>query len=65
MGYTLYVGWLIRHKGLVHMTIEEYKEMYRENCLEGGFAMSSEGFAEFVAYRKRVEKYFEKMKDSS
>jgi hypothetical protein len=30
MGYTLYVGWLIRHKGLVHMTIEEYKEMYRE-----------------------------------
>jgi len=30
MGYTLYVGWLIRHKGLVHMTIEECKEMYRE-----------------------------------
>jgi hypothetical protein len=30
MGYTLYVGWLIRHKGLVHMTIEEHKEMYRE-----------------------------------
>ena len=47
------------------MTTEEYKEMYRENCLEGGFAMSSEVFAEFVAYRKRVEKYFEKMKDSS
>ena len=47
------------------MTIEEYKEMYRENCFEGGFAMSSEGFAEFVTWRKRVEKYFEKMKDSS
>ena len=47
------------------MTTEEYKEMYRENCLEGGFAMSSEGFAEFVAYRKRVEKYFENNPDSS
>ena len=47
------------------MTTEEYKEMYRENCLEGGFAMSSEGFAEFVAYRKRVEKYFEKRAESS
>ena len=47
------------------MTIEEYKEMYRENCFEGNLTLSSEGFAEFVAYRKRVEKYFKKMKDSS
>ena len=47
------------------MTTEEYKEMYRENCFEGGFAVSSEGFAEFVAYRKRVEKYFDNMKDSA
>ena len=47
------------------MTIEEYKEMYRENCFEGGFAMSSEGFAEFVTWRKRVEKYFDNSSESS
>ena len=47
------------------MTTEEYREMYREYCMEGGFTMSSEGFAEFVTWRKRVEKYFKKMKDSS
>ena len=47
------------------MTTEEYREMYREYCMEGGFVMSSEGFVEFVTWRKGVEKYFDNMKDSS
>jgi hypothetical protein len=49
----------------IEMTTEEYREMYREYCMEGGFVMSSEGFAEFVTWRKRVEKYFDNSSDFS
>ena len=41
------------------MTEQEYNEMYREACLESGAQPTTEGFAEFVAWRKRVEKFFE------
>ena len=47
------------------MTTEELKEMYAEYCMEGGFQISPQGFEEFVEWRKRVEKYFEKGPDSS
>jgi hypothetical protein len=42
----------------IEMTTEELKEMYAEYCMEGGFQISPEGFAEFVEWRKDVEKYF-------
>ena len=41
------------------MTEEEYKEIYREHAVEAGVPMSAKGFAEFTAWRKRVEKFFE------
>jgi len=41
------------------MTEQEYNEMYREACLESGEQPTTEGFATFVAWRKRVEKFFE------
>ena len=50
------------------MTIEEYKEMYREMCVERLVPVGKDkdlAFAEFVAYRKRVEKYFDNSSDSS
>ncbi len=47
------------------MNEQEYGDMYAEYCTEGVFAMSSEGFAEFVTWRKRVEKYFDNSSDSS
>ena len=47
------------------MTEEEYRDMYREHCMEGGSHMTEHGFEEFKAYRKRVEKYFDNMKDSA
>jgi len=40
------------------MTTEELKEMYAEYCMDRGFQISPEGFAEFVEWRKDVEKYF-------
>ena len=47
------------------MTIDELKEMYAEYCMEGGSRMTERGFEEFKAWRKRVEKYFQKDADSS
>ena len=41
------------------MTEQEYRDMYAEYCMEGGFQISPEGFAEFVEWRENVEKYFE------
>ena len=41
------------------MTEEEYKEIYAEHAAESGVRMSAKGFAEFMAWRKRVEKFFE------
>ena len=37
--------------------MSDYKAMYVEYCMEGGFQISPEGFTEFVAWRKRVEKF--------
>jgi hypothetical protein len=45
------------------MNEQEYRVMYAEYCTDGLFAMSSEGFAEFVTWRKRVEKYFDNSSD--
>ena len=45
------------------MTMNDYRAMYAEYCLEAGDR--TESFIEFVAWRKRVEKYFENNKDSS
>jgi hypothetical protein len=47
------------------MTEEEYRDMYRENCMESGSRMTEKGFEEFKAWRKRVEKLFDNMKDFS
>ena len=47
------------------MNEEEYREMYAEYCMESGSRMTEGGFEEFKAWRKRVEKYFNNMKDSS
>jgi len=47
------------------MTEEEYREMYTEYAMESGSRMTEGGFEEFKAWRKRVEKYFNNMKDSS
>jgi hypothetical protein len=47
------------------MNEQEYRVMYAEYCTDGLFAMSSEGFAEFVTWRKRVEKYFDNSSDFS
>ncbi len=50
--------------------MNDYKEMYAEYCLKAGDRSrlgpgTPESFEEFVAWRKRVEKYFENNKDSS
>ena len=47
------------------MNEQEYRVMYAEYCTDGLYAMSSEGFAEFVTWRKRVEKYFDNSSESS
>jgi hypothetical protein len=47
------------------MTEEEYREMYAEYAMESGSRMTERGFEEFKAWRKRVEKYFDNMKDFS
>jgi hypothetical protein len=39
--------------------------MYRENCMESGSRMTERGFEEFKAWRKRVEKYFNKRAEST
>ena len=47
------------------MNEEELREMYAEYCMESGERMSDRRFTEFKAWRKRVEKYFDNMKDFS
>ena len=52
------------------MTMNDYREMYAEYCMEVGDRSRlgpgrPESFTEFVAWRKRVEKYFENSPDSS
>ena len=39
--------------------------MYGEACMEENTKMTLEGFKNFVAWRKRVEKYFDNNEDSS
>ena len=50
--------------------MNDYRAMYAEYCFEAGDRSrlgpgTPQGFTEFVAWRKRVEKYFENNKDSS
>jgi len=45
------------------MTMNEYREMYAEVCAETGERGSKEGFEQFVAWRNRVEAYFEKNRE--
>ena len=52
------------------MTMDAYKVMYAEYCMEVGDRSrlgpgTPESFTEFVAWRKRVEKYFDNNEDSS
>ena len=47
------------------MNEEELREMYAEYAMESGSRMTERGFEEFKAWRKRVEKLFDNMKDSS
>ena len=42
------------------MNEQEYRDMYAEYCMESGERMTDRGFMEFKAWRKRVEKLFEK-----
>ena len=37
---------------------QEYKEMYREFCLEGNVQPTTKGFLEFLDWRKNVEALF-------
>ena len=41
------------------MTQQEYIEMHQEACLESGTQPTVDGFEQFVAWRKRVEKFFQ------
>ena len=59
------------------MTMNDYRAMYAEYCMEGADRSRlgsgpvglgpwpPESFTEFVAWRKRVEKYFDNNEDSS
>ena len=52
------------------MTMDDYRAMYAEYCMEAGDRSrlgpgTPASFTEFVAWRKRVEKYFENSSDSS
>ena len=53
------------------MPMDDYKVMYAEYCMVWAYAGAapapgaSESFTEFVAWRKRVEKYFDNNEDSS
>ena len=47
------------------MNEEELREMYAEYCMESGSRLTERSFEECKAWRKRVEKYFDNMKDSS
>ena len=53
------------------MAMDDYKEMYAEFCIENdlvgapGIRLQGVGFNRFVAWRKRVEKYFDDISDSS
>ena len=46
------------------MNEQEYRDMYTEHCAEAGARVSERGFEEFKAWRKRVEKLFDKEKGS-
>ena len=47
------------------MSMNDYREMYKECCLEENATMTPEGFMSFVAWRKNVEKYFDNNEVSS
>ena len=47
------------------MNEEELREMYAEYAMESGSRMTERGLEEFKAWRKRVEKIFDNMKDFS
>ena len=47
------------------MTEEEYREMYTEYAMGSGSRMTEEGFEEFKAWRKKVEKYLYKCAEST
>ena len=50
-------------RGSMEMNEQEYRDMYAEYCMESGERMTDRGFMEFKAWRKRVEKLFEKDAD--
>ena len=41
------------------MSMNDYREMYKECCIEENATMTPEGFMSFVAWRKNVEKHFD------
>jgi len=47
------------------MNEQELRDMYNETCMETAARPTERGFEEFKAWRKRVEKLFEKDEDSS
>jgi hypothetical protein len=51
------------------MSMNDYRVMYAEYCLGAGASYATmamaRSFTKFVAWRKRVEKYFENRPDSS
>ena len=66
-------SWVVSVMKRMHkeMSMDDYKEMYAEYCIENdlvgapGIRLQGVGFNRFVAWRKRVEKYFENISDSS
>ena len=47
------------------MTEKEYKEIYAKHASESGVPMSAKGFAEFMAWRERVDKFFDAMGENT
>ena len=44
---------------------EHMLTMYGEACIEEGATMTHEGFKNFVAWRKKVEKHFDNNKETA
>jgi hypothetical protein len=56
----VYLGIIKETREVIEMTMKEYKEMYNETCFETGARPTERGFKEFMAWRKRVEKLFDR-----
>ena len=59
---------MMRNKEMTMTDISDHEHMlvmYGEACIEENATMTHEGFMNFVAWRKRVEKYFDNNEEAS